>query len=269
MERRNHRARSPPKRRRSSSRRPTASPSASEGERLFAAIARGSASSGRRVKSPRRPGADAPRRTAGRSGCREDDRHPSIFFRRSDPTCAGRLRGQAPTRFMSTLVSGGRVASAMISQLSKPTSETASGTPSPISRNASATPRAIWSLPQKIASGRWRRDLNSCGHRLASPAFRPNARQIIAIRFGQSRFGKRSSIPVPPQAHRLETLRAGHMGDPLAPEPDKVTRRQRRAAFVVGNQATGFGVLDLRKDVDHRDVGGTRSASRVCRRGGR
>ena len=38
---------------------------------------------------------------------------------------------------------GGRVASAMISQLSKPTSDTRPGRRCPISRSASATPRAI------------------------------------------------------------------------------------------------------------------------------
>src|SRR6266700_2842878 len=50
-------------------------------------------------------------------------------------------------RFMSTVVSGGRQAAAKISQLSKPTSATSSGTCLPASRMASATPRAIWSLP--------------------------------------------------------------------------------------------------------------------------
>src|SRR6202020_847227 len=57
------------------------------------------------------------------------------------------------SRFMSTLVSAGRAASVITPQLSNPTTATSSGTPSPISRNASTAPRAIWSLPQKSASG--------------------------------------------------------------------------------------------------------------------
>ena len=63
---------------------------------------------------------------------------------------------------MSTLVSGGRVACGDDSQLSKPTSDTSSGTATPRSRSASATPRAIWSLPQKIASGGAVRPRKSC-----------------------------------------------------------------------------------------------------------
>ena len=50
------------------------------------------------------------------------------------------------------VVSGGRHASAITSQLSKPTSATSSGTRRPDSRSVSATPRAIWSLPQNTAS---------------------------------------------------------------------------------------------------------------------
>src|SRR5664279_3985034 len=46
-------------------------------------------------------------------------------------------------------------------QLSKPTIDTASGTTMPRSRSASAVPRAIWSLPQKMASGGRRRPLKS------------------------------------------------------------------------------------------------------------
>ena len=76
------------------------------------------------------------------------------------------------------LVSGGRVASAITSQLSKPTIDTASGTTMPRSRSASAAPRAIWSLPQKIASGGAAPPLEKLGHRFATPAFRPDAGQI-------------------------------------------------------------------------------------------
>ncbi len=55
-------------------------------------------------------------------------------------------------KFMSTVVRGGWAASAMTVQLSKPTSAMSSGTRTPDSRRASATPRATWSLPQKTAS---------------------------------------------------------------------------------------------------------------------
>src|ERR1700733_13094216 len=64
------------------------------------------------------------------------------------------------SRFISTLVSAGRAASAITPQLSNPTTATSSGTPSPISRSASTAPRAIWSLPQKSASGMGRRREN-------------------------------------------------------------------------------------------------------------
>src|ERR1700722_5715947 len=47
------------------------------------------------------------------------------------------------SRFMSMLVSGGRAASVITPQLSKPTTATSSGTPSPISRSESTAPRAI------------------------------------------------------------------------------------------------------------------------------
>ena len=56
------------------------------------------------------------------------------------------------SRHMSTLVSGGWAPSAIGSQLSKPTSATSPGMARPAARSVSATPRAIWSLPQKIAS---------------------------------------------------------------------------------------------------------------------
>ena len=54
---------------------------------------------------------------------------------------------------MSMLESGGREASVITSQLSKPTIATSPGTPMPRSRSASAAPRAIRSLPQNRASG--------------------------------------------------------------------------------------------------------------------
>jgi hypothetical protein len=43
------------------------------------------------------------------------------------------------------------------------------------------------------------------------------------------------------------------MGDSFAPEFHEVTDGQHGAALVVRNEATRFGVFDLRKDVDHRN----------------
>ena len=79
--------------------------------------------------------------------CTPGEGSPSIAL--SSSSAAARPR---PSRSMSTLVSGGRVASVMTSQLSKPVSATCCGTRRPASRRASATPRAIWSLPQSTAS---------------------------------------------------------------------------------------------------------------------
>ncbi|KDN73445.1 hypothetical protein DF19_04220 [Streptomyces olindensis] len=59
------------------------------------------------------------------------------------PTCS---------RFMSTLVSGGREADVRTRQSSKPITATSSGTRWPRSRRTSMTPRAIWSLPHSTAS---------------------------------------------------------------------------------------------------------------------
>src|SRR5271166_6952435 len=73
---------------------------------------------------------------------------PAIISSRAAPTSRPSV-----SRFMSTLVSRGRVASVITSQLSKPTTATSVGTARPISRSASIAPRAIWSLPQKSASG--------------------------------------------------------------------------------------------------------------------
>jgi hypothetical protein len=70
---------------------------------------------------------------------------------------------------MSTVVSGGRQAAAMTSQLSKPTSATSSGTLRPTSRSASAAPRAIWSFPQKTAS------VSGAERSSASVAWRPHS----------------------------------------------------------------------------------------------
>lgn len=70
---------------------------------------------------------------------------------------------------MSTVVSGGRHAAAMTSQLSKPTSATSSGTRRPVSLIASAAPRAIWSFPQKTAS------VSGAARSSASAAWRPHS----------------------------------------------------------------------------------------------
>ena len=80
-------------------------------------------------------------------------------------------------RFMSMVVSAGRVASARISQLSKPTIDTASGTPTPRSRRPSAMPRAIWSLPQTMPSGAAARRRTA-----RSSAWRPQASDQAPVR---------------------------------------------------------------------------------------
>src|SRR5208282_5609731 len=73
---------------------------------------------------------------------------PDIISSRHSPAAR-----PSASRFMSTLVRGGLAPSAMTSQLSNPTMATSAGTERPISRKASMIPRAIWSLPQKTASG--------------------------------------------------------------------------------------------------------------------
>ena len=69
----------------------------------------------------------------------------------ADSRCSAAVR---PTfsRHMSMLVSGGAQPTAIGVQLSKPISAMSPGMARPCCRSVSATPRAIWSLPQKMAS---------------------------------------------------------------------------------------------------------------------
>src|SRR5690606_27487542 len=99
------------------------------------------------------------------SRCTPLSRLPAIMSSRRRPASWPRSR-----RLMSPLVSGGRAASKTTSQVSKPIRETASGTAIPCSRSASAAPRAIWSLPQKMLSGGPRRS-----SRRRATASRPQA----------------------------------------------------------------------------------------------
>ena len=79
------------------------------------------------------------------------------------------------------LVSGGRVASVITSQLSKPTIATSSGTSMP--RLAQRVERAARDLvvaaEQRV--GRRRVASNSVCHGFAAPGFRPAARQIRPV----------------------------------------------------------------------------------------
>ena len=130
----------------------------------------------------------------------------------SSPAASAPASRPSASRFMSTLVSGGRVAAVITSQLSKPTTATSAGTARPISRSASMAPRAIWSLPQKSASGMARRREKSfCA------ASRPQAsdQRPAGMDGGrlQPRFGDRLARAHFAQANRLEPLRSGDMGD--------------------------------------------------------
>ena len=155
---------------------------------------------------------------------------------------------------MSTLVSGGRAASAITSQLSKPTTATSSGTASPISRSASTAPRAIWSLPQKSASGAAAAAREEILRRLASPGLGPAAGPAIAGARLQPRLGQRLAPAHFAQANRLEPFRSGDMGDPPAAESGEMADRKPRAALVVRQEAKRVGVLDLREHIDHRQA---------------
>ena len=50
----------------------------------------------------------------------------------------------------------------------------------------------------------------------------------------------------------------GDMGDAFAAELGEMPRGQHGAALIIGKEAACIGILDLRKDVDHRDVAGPR-----------
>ena len=162
---------------------------------------------------------------------------------------------------MSTLVSGGRAASAITSQLSKPTMATSPGTPRPRSRSASAAPRAIWSLPQKSASG-GAAAVEEPGDGLAAPGLRPDAGQVEARQLRQPGGGERRPPAGAAQAHRLEVLRPGDVGDAAAAEPGQVLDREHRPALVVRQQAERAGIVGVGEDVDHGQPVGERADRR-------
>ena len=138
----------------------------------------------------------------------------------------------------------------------------------PRSRNASAAPRAIWSLPQKIASGRgapprtaWRRPRGP-----RPPTRRPRDRIRRCSASPPAR--KRRQIAAPAQPHRLEMLRPGDMGDALAAELRQMLDREHCAALIVGEQRQRAGSSAWLEDVDDRQA--VRAADRsaaACRRG--
>ena len=143
------------------------------------------------------------------------------------------------------LDSGGRAASVITSQLSKPTIATSAGTPMPRSRNASAAPRAIWSLPQNSASGGLAPAVEQPVGGGAPPRFRPDAAQAEAVDRRQPCRGERGEIAVAAQLHRLEMFRAGDVRDAAAAEPRQVLDGQHRAALVVGQQAQRVRIVGL------------------------
>ena len=142
----------------------------------------------------------------------------------------------------------------MTSQLSKPTTATSSGTARPISRKASTAPRAIWSLPQKSASGApRRREKRSCAaSRPKASDHRPGA--AIALARFQPRLGERLAPSRFPQADRLEPLGPGDMGDLPAAERGEMTDGEPCAALVVRQKAERVLALDLREHVHHRQA---------------
>ncbi len=153
---------------------------------------------------------------------------------------------------MSTLVSGGRAASVITSQLSNPTTATSAGTERPISRKR--VERAARDLVVAAEERVWREPpageeaLNG----LPPPHFRPMAGKAIAVARLEAGFGERGAIALLAQPHGLEALRAGDMSNPLAAERGEMADRKRRAPLVVRQEAQCVRILDPRKDVDHR-----------------
>src|SRR5437763_351909 len=111
-------------------------------------------------------------------------------------------------RFMSMVVSRGRVASAMISQLSKPTIATAAGT-------------------------------EQLGHRFAAPAFRPHAGEIEAFGLIEPGMAERLAIAVAAKPDRFEALGTGDMSDVPAAEPSQMRGCESGSALIIGKKAKG------------------------------
>ena len=142
---------------------------------------------------------------------------------------------------MSTLVSGGRVASAMTSQLSKPTIDTRVGHDDAAlaQRVGDAAGDLVVAAEDRV--GRRAPAAEELRDRLAAPALRPDAGQIEALRLGEPGRGERLAVAVAAEPHGLEPLRPGDVGDPPAAEPDEMLGGERRAAFVVGQEAEASG----------------------------
>ena len=86
--------------------------------------------------------------------------------------------------------------------------------------------------------------------------------------------GQRRADSRPAQAHGLEMLGAGDMGDAPAAEASQVLDGEHRAALVIGHQAERVRIVGLGKHVDHRQAvaraarsaGACRPAARVTTR---
>ena len=130
-------------------------------------------------------------------------------------------------------------------QLSKPTSATSSGMRRPTARSVSATPRAIWSLPQKIASGRSassspaasRPQCSLHSPNLISPhgSGRPPRRGRGETRAARSRGEEplgTGDVRDPPPADRQQVGRGGRR----RPRRRAAPRRPRRASGGLGHR---------------------------------
>ena len=156
-------------------------------------------------------------------------------------------------RFMSTLVSCGRAASAITSQLSKPTIATSSGTASPISRKRIRRTACDLIVAAEDRVGfLW--PGQQPGRSFPSPRLGPHTLEIKAVDLGQSGLGKGRAVAVAPETHGLEMLGSRDMGDALPAERRQMGNGQHGAAFVVGKQRERSGVVCLREDVDDRQA---------------
>src|SRR6202034_2283711 len=105
--------------------------------------------------------------------------------------------------------------------------------------------------------------------RLAPPGFRPIARKTFFGLSDKPGLRERVAIPFLAQAHGLEALRPGDMGDALAAERGEMRHRERRSALVVRKQAQGVGAFDPRVDIDDRQSARDRLDRLALVRGGR
>ena len=168
---------------------------------------------------------------------------------------------------MSTLDSGGRAASAMTSQLSKPTMAT--------SRygDAALAQRIGDAAGDLVVAAEDARRGGAAASKSRATASRPQAsdqtpEQVEAWQLRQAGGGERRALARPAQAHGLEVLRPGDVGDAPAAERGQMLDGEYRAALVVGQQAERAGIVGMGEDVDDRAVRGRagRSAARVSAR---